>query len=312
MMAANNYTHSSNDKEGNNSDTALSGSWGVPAVSHAVTGFLRRFATEANAKSDNSMTPDESYYGASNAASSPRIRKASPFQPPPLYQITLHGYHPTTQDSAKLLSKSLAEEIRLLIPARLQLCEEWNLVYSLEEDGVSLGTLYKKCSTLCGRRNGFVLVVRDGKGDLFGAYLNEAPRVEPHFFGNGECFLWRSSFVPCLTPKLWQSSSKSNDTAGQLLSPEIPEQTNSNSYRNSQNIRFKAFPYSGINDYLMLCDTGYLSFGGGDGRYGLWLDDTFEHGISSNCLTFGNEPLSDEGEKFDVMGVEVWCIGHLP
>lgn len=46
-----------------------------------------------------------------------------------------------------------------------------------------------------------------------------------------------------------------------------------------------------------------------DGHYGLWLDDSFEKGVSSPCLTFGNEPLSDEGTKFDVLAVEVWSIG---
>jgi hypothetical protein len=61
---------------------------------------------------------------------------------------------------------------------------------------------------------------------------------------------------------------------------------------------------------MMLCETGFLSVGGGDGHYGLWLDDTFERGISSACLTFGNEHLSEEGEKFDIMGVELWSIGN--
>jgi hypothetical protein len=77
-----------------------------------------------------------------------------------------------------------------------------------------------------------------------------------------------------------------------------------------ERIRFKAFPYSGVNDYLMQCEAGFLSVGGGDGHYGLWLDDNFERGISSHCLTFGNEPLSDEGQKFDIMGVELWSIGN--
>lgn len=63
---------------------------------------------------------------------------------------------------------------------------------------------------------------------------------------------------------------------------------------------------------MMLCEIGFLSLGGGDGHYGLWLDDTFEKGISSHCLTFVNEPLSDEGEKFDIIGVELWTIGNMP
>ena len=46
-----------------------------------------------------------------------------------------------------------------------------------------------------------------------------------------------------------------------------------------------------------------------DSKYGLWLDDIFEKGVSSTCATFGNEPLSDEGEKFEIIGVEVWSVG---
>ena len=76
-----------------------------------------------------------------------------------------------------------------------------------------------------------------------------------------------------------------------------------------QRIRFKAFPYSGVNDYLIFCEQGFLSVGGGDGKYGLWLDGVLERGISSPCMTFGNEGLSEEGEKFEVVGVEVWWIG---
>ncbi len=59
----------------------------------------------------------------------------------------------------------------------------------------------------------------------------------------------------------------------------------------------------------MYCEAHSLSVGGGDGRYGLWLDDGLEKGLSSTCLTFGNEPLSDEGKKFHVLGVEIWVVG---
>ena len=76
-----------------------------------------------------------------------------------------------------------------------------------------------------------------------------------------------------------------------------------------QRIRFKAFPYSGINDYLIFCESSYLSIGGGDGKYGLWLDEVLELGISAPSMTFGNEALSEEGAKFEVQGVEVWCVG---
>lgn len=77
----------------------------------------------------------------------------------------------------------------------------------------------------------------------------------------------------------------------------------------SPSIRFSAFPYSGVNEYFIYCEPHSLSVGGGDGKYGLWLNDSLDKGISATCLTFGNQPLSDEGEKFGVLGVEVWVIG---
>ena len=46
-----------------------------------------------------------------------------------------------------------------------------------------------------------------------------------------------------------------------------------------------------------------------DGHYGLWIDSSLEKGVSAHCQTFGNEPLSDEGVKFDIIGVEVWYVG---
>jgi hypothetical protein len=157
------------------STPALSSSWTLPStVSHAMTDLLRRFSSEPHHGnkahgSNQSSTPagaNTSNNDGKNGVFKPPHRTASPFQPPPLYPITLKGYHSSTSSSAQLLSRTLAEEIRLLVPPRLQLCEEWNLVYSLDQDGVSLGTLYKKCDDLRGLRNGFVLVVKDGDGGV--------------------------------------------------------------------------------------------------------------------------------------------------
>lgn len=74
-------------------------------------------------------------------------------------------------------------------------------------------------------------------------------------------------------------------------------------------MRFQNFAYSGINDYCILCETRFLSVGGGSGTYGLWLNDSLSKGRSAECDTFLNQPLSDEGEKFDIMGVELWVVG---
>lgn len=155
---------------------SMSSSFHIPVtVSNAVSGLLRRFSSDPQGnilpKSSSPSRPgnlSEQKSALPGGLYTPPNRTASPFQPPPLYPLSLKGYRESTAQSAQLLSTSLAEEIRLLVPPRLQLCEEWNLVYSLDQDGVSLGTLYKKCEELRGLRNGYVLVVKDGEGGVCG------------------------------------------------------------------------------------------------------------------------------------------------
>jgi len=77
----------------------------------------------------------------------------------------------------------------------------------------------------------------------------------------------------------------------------------------------KVFKWTGKNDYVALCESEYLSFGGGDGHYGLYLDDTLLDGSSARCPTFDNEPLcslgANKGEtvSFECVGLEVWGVG---
>lgn len=76
-----------------------------------------------------------------------------------------------------------------------------------------------------------------------------------------------------------------------------------------KSLRFKAFPYSGLNDYIMNSSTDFFSIGAGGGRYGLWLDRSLETGHSASCDTFGNEGLSEDGgEKFYIINAELWAI----
>ncbi|KAF2263543.1 TLD-domain-containing protein [Lojkania enalia] len=296
-------------------------------VTYAVNGLLRRLSTDpVPPRSTNSGTTSLSQSVQSvdsmNGVYTPPRRTASPFQPPPLTPLTLSGYKSSTTQSAKLLTKALAEEIRLLMPPRLQLVDEWNLAYSLEQNGVSLATLYQKSDAYRGKRGGFVLVVQDSSGGVFGAYLSDAPHPSSHFFGNGECFLWRAHLLPALpdlgslppppsadTTNAVRMTTLASAKTGNTLSPPVSGQGSRSGTSTPERIRFKAFPYSGVNDYMIFCEQSYLSVGGGDGHYGLWLDDNLENGVSSSCPTFGNEPLSDDGTKFEVLGVELWYIG---
>ncbi|KAJ5652023.1 hypothetical protein N7507_009449 [Penicillium longicatenatum] len=331
-------------------------------VSHVVSGLYRRLTDPSIAAPVMPSTTPWS----SPEVFTPR-RTASPFQPPPLTPLTLTVPKSADLLQQQLLTRVLAEEIRLLVPPRLQLVENWRLAYSLDRDGASLATLYDNCEEFSHRspRAGYVLVIRDSSptSAVFGAYMTDAPHPDSHFFGTGECFLWRASVLPPpsslglafpsdgpqseealeragLPPPpsadtthagRWSTlrndpKSKSESPAhnlnlslktsiaaasGGALAPPSPSSINTTRSGAStpERIRFKAFPYSGVNDYMMFCETGFLSLGGGDGHYGLWIDSGLEKGVSAPSQTFGNEPLSDEGVKFDILGVEVWYVG---
>ena len=141
-------------------------------VAHVVSGLYRRL-TEPSIPPSNPPLMRNMHYRSQDDTSgignvyTPPGRTASPFQPPPLTPLTLRGIHSSTPLSAQILTRSLGEEIRLLVPPRLQLVADWTLVYSVEQDGTSLGTLYKKCEEFSGgNNNGFVLVVRDSVGGV--------------------------------------------------------------------------------------------------------------------------------------------------
>ena len=129
-------------------------------VTHVMTGLYRRLTEPPPPPATNKPAPLD-------ISTPPPQRTASPFQPPPLTPRSLRGVPGSMPSSAQILSAALAEEIRLLVPPRLQLAETWRLVYSLEEDGVSLATLYAKCTAPdLPKRCSFVLAVRDAAGGV--------------------------------------------------------------------------------------------------------------------------------------------------
>lgn len=291
-------------------------------VSHVVSGLYRRL-TDPNIANNVPSTMPWSTSSSSSEVFTPR-RTASPFQPPPLTPLTLEVPKGADLLQQQLLTRALAEEIRLLVPPRLQLVETWRLAYSLDRDGASLATLYDNCEQFSHRspRAGYILVVRDSSptGSVFGAYMTDVPHPNSQFYGTGECFLWRASVLPPpinmslafagdgpqseealeragLPPPpsadtthagRWSTfrsdpsakskvespshnlnmNIKSNLAAasGGALAPPSPSSINTPSRSGAstpERIRFKAFPYSGVNDYMMFCETGFLSLGGG-------------------------------------------------
>lgn len=176
-----------------------------------------------------------------------------------------------------------------------------------------------------------MVLTEQRRTQTFGAYLSEYPHPYPTYFGNGECFLWRvttlkdsdlrhQSLPPPPSDDTTNLPARSTTLA--VAAPAAvpaadsePDETNTGSSaaatpeKPATHIRFKAFPYSGMNDFIMNCDRDFFSIGGGGGHYGLRFDTSIERGHSAMCETFGNEPLSDQGDKFYIVNAELWAIG---
>ncbi|KIL61651.1 hypothetical protein M378DRAFT_82211 [Amanita muscaria Koide BX008] len=185
----------------------------------------------------------------------------------------------------------MLQQLRTHLPALDRLPKTWNLVYSLDQHGISLNTLYTRCEAhtqaqaqsqarLGGRigRPGMIVVVKDSGDSVFGVWSGDGLRQSrgKGYYGSGESFMWR--------------------------------------YRNVEK-DLDVYKWTGKNKYVVLGEPDYISFGGGEGKYGLYLDETLFEGSSARCPTFDNEPLCSPGANkagavaFECVGLEVWGIG---
>lgn len=64
---------------------------------------------------------------------------------------------------------------------------DWSLLYTTSRDGISLHTLMRKAAGYAPT----LLVVRDGGGAVFGAYVAEPWRTGTRFYGTGETFVFQ-------------------------------------------------------------------------------------------------------------------------
>lgn len=225
------------------------------------------------------------------------------------------------QETEMVIEQFHASRIQAQLPARLQLGKRWELLYSMDQHGISLQTLYHRVAVgmdpsraressgdapeawmrgatstarhalgvrvpkLGGALNsvsdaGLVLAIKDEQDNVFGAFLNEKLRPQQHYYGSGECFLWKTSV-------------------------------------HSHQKLVHVFKWTAKNDYIVLSESDFLSVGGGDGKFGLWIDATLQNGISDPCPAFDNpilsstSPTSDStsDHHFSCYGLEVWAVG---
>lgn len=194
------------------------------------------------------------------------------------------------EGTAEVLTEELANEIRPHLPALVRLTRTWTLLYSLDQHGISLNTLYARCEPRIPNASepsppkGAIVVVKDSLDGVFGAWVGEGiERGRGGYYGTGEAFLWRR-----------------RPDASSLL---------------------EVYNWTGKNDYVVLCEPECISFGGGDGHYGLYIEASLLEGSSASCPTFDNPALcarppsqsalatGTKDVSFECVGLEVWGVG---
>lgn len=92
-------------------------------------------------------------------------------------------------DFDRLPAPTGREQIRPSLPPRLRVSHKWTLLYSLDQHGISLHTLFANLDRgLRDRDGGFVLVIKSERGEVFGGYCSEALRdgsSGPGSYGGG-------------------------------------------------------------------------------------------------------------------------------
>lgn len=250
--------------------------------------------------------------------------------------LNIEGYNHDTKN--KSLNNELVFELRKAFSPKFRMYRNWRLIYSTEQDGISMNTLYNKCSKSVVLKEKFrtriepndllnnlmqhldnetdeflsfpcILLIENEKKMKFGCFLNENLRCRKKklYYGNGECFLWKFmgsedfSMLP---------SSTGNDEDKKLTTENSKKLPDSDFYPH-----FKAFFYTGINDNIIFSNNEFIAIGSSEGKNGLWIDKSLNHGYSYHCLTFENEILceletSKNSAKFVIKNLEVWRISY--
>ncbi|KAJ3306755.1 hypothetical protein HDV03_004386 [Kappamyces sp. JEL0829] len=159
-------------------------------------------------------------FDADEAKSEEEMLDQNIYHPPALAQLA------PIQD-APFLTGSIISELTRHVPIVLQEATNVALLYSLEQHGISIHTLYEKT-----REQGpCILAIKDTNGQIFGAFLSESLEVHVGFYGNGQRLdndTNRCSF-------LWRQESD----------------------------RIEVFHATGSNDYYILSQPHCIAFGGG-------------------------------------------------
>ncbi|KAI8987751.1 TLD-domain-containing protein [Mycotypha africana] len=94
------------------------------------------------------------------------------------------------EDTDIVLTEQIASALKAELPRRYRLAPEMTLLYSIDQHGISLHSLYRLAKN---NKGPCVLSIKDANNNIFGAFLNETLKPGTRYYGTGESFLWKWS-----------------------------------------------------------------------------------------------------------------------
>ena len=94
-------------------------------------------------------------------------------------------YIPKKSEKSEILSDLQISNLIENFPSYLKMAD-WNLVFSINRDGVSMGTFFQQSKDW----RYTLMVIKDTNGWVFGGFTSETWRKSNKFYGTGESFLY--------------------------------------------------------------------------------------------------------------------------
>jgi len=163
-----------------------------------------------------------------------------------------------------IIDNRIAEQIRTKIPHLYKEAIKWKLLYSIDQHGLSLNTLYSNIKNA----GPCIMAIKTENDEVFGAFTSEPfdPLISKSYYGSGLSFIWK-----------------------------LNEQGNVDFYQAKSS-----------NQYYMLADNHFIAMGGGNGKFGFYLNENLIDGYISPCMTFNYDSDIIENENFECYCLEIW------
>lgn len=200
----------------------------------------------------------------------------------------------------------LAAELKPMLRMR-----PWRLLYDSSVDGMCLEALYAHAKHTKDARAPQLLLVRDDRRNVAGAFVDERIRNAGDYFGTGECFVFNFDKDDSVHVYRWvgpyaDAGAEAGDRIEAHYAAHQPSLDSAPDGRDFQPPEPPPLP-SIENDMFIYAREDVLGFGSGGGGFAIRLDEALEVGASRPCATYGTPAsLFDRRDTFPINRVQLF------